>query len=203
MRDAWPFQPGEGPFRVKGSGYLLHLKYVEEHVSGGTEAFLRSLGDGAQRAFFEQPFFVASWYDVMPLVEAGYVCGRLMGTSFEKFVRTRSRHQFDGDLHVFRKLILRLVSASMLAAKIPPVVASYFDFVESTTESQQGKCVQGTLKGLPKPLSEWVRWVFEEFVYRALEVNGSTSIRMRWKPARAPAKSGIPSDDWSYVIEWQ
>jgi hypothetical protein len=198
----WPFPPGEGPFRTKGSGYLLHLQYVAEHVPGGKERFMRALEGSALVAFFEQPFFVSSWYDLMPLVDAGHTCARLTGTTFEQFVRTRSRHQFDGDLHMFRKLILRLASTSTLAARIPPTVASYLDFVESSTESQQGSRVTGALRGVPRPLSEWIRLVFEEFVHRALEVNGAANVSMRWKPSRCAAKEGIVCDDWSYLIEW-
>jgi hypothetical protein len=181
---------------------MLHLKYVSEHVPGGTAAFSSALGAPALRAFFEQPFNIGVWYDVMPLVEAGHVCAKLAGTTFEAFVRTRSRHQFDGDLQFFRKLILRLASPSTLATKIPPVVASYWDFVECDTDSQHGNAVSGSLRGVPRPVADWVRFVFEEFVHRALEVNGVTRVGTRWKAGRCALKRGVACDDWSYVIEW-
>ena len=196
------FPIGEGPFRIKGSGYVLHLQYVAEHVQGGTTRFLDALDGPKLRDFFAQPFIVGLWYDIVPLIEAGHCCAALTGTTFERFVRTRARHQFDGDLHMFRKLLLRLASPSMLATRIPPVVASYLDFTTCAVDSQKGERVTGTLLGVPRPTADWVRYVFEEFVQRALEVNGVTKSSMRWKPARCEPKQGITCEDWAYVIEW-
>jgi hypothetical protein len=49
-----PFAVGKSPFRIKGSGYLLHMQYVDEHLPGGRAAMLSAIESRELRAFFEQ-----------------------------------------------------------------------------------------------------------------------------------------------------
>jgi len=118
-KEILPFPVGESPFRIKGSGYLLHLQYVDEHLPGGRPAMFAALADPKLRAFFEQTFFVSHLVDIFPLVVVGHTCARIQGVTFERFIRTRARHQAEGDLRLFRKLILRIASAEALATRIP------------------------------------------------------------------------------------
>src|SRR5262245_54840448 len=109
-RERLPFPIGEAPFRIKGSGYILHMKYVDEHLPGGRAWMYAAVTDRRLASFFEQTFFAGHWVDIYPLVAVGYTCARVLGMPFEKFIRLRSRHQADGDLHLFRKLILKIAS---------------------------------------------------------------------------------------------
>src|SRR4051812_30251101 len=96
-----PFPIGASPFRMKGSGYLLHMQYVDEHLPGGRAAMNAAIRSPELRAFFDQTFFASHLFDIYPLVTVGYTCARVVGTSFERFIRLRTRHQAEGDLKLF------------------------------------------------------------------------------------------------------
>jgi hypothetical protein len=170
---------GESPYRVKGSAYLLHMKYVDELLPGGRAAMFGAISNPTLRAFFEQPFFVSHLVDVFPLVAVGYTCARIQGTSFERFIRLRSRHQAEGDLKLFRKLILKLASAEALASRIPGITASYFDFATAEVLAKGSDSVTAIMHGIPRPIAPWMTYVVEETLRFMLEYNGTEHLRIR------------------------
>jgi len=178
-KEILPFPVGESPFRIKGSGYLLHLQYVDEHLPGGRPAMFAALADPKLRAFFEQTFFVSHLVDIFPLVVVGHTCARIQGVTFERFIRTRARHQAEGDLRLFRKLILRIASAEALATRIPAITASYFDFARAEVLEKHPEAITAVLHGVPKLIAPWMSYVTEETVRFMLEYNGVKDLRVR------------------------
>jgi hypothetical protein len=176
-REKLPFAVGDSPFRIKGSGYILHMKYVDEHLPGGRAAMYAAMKDPALRAFFEQTFFAGHWVDIYPLVAVGYTCARILGVPFEKFIRLRSRHQADGDLHLFRKLILKIASPEMLATRIPAITASYFDFATAEVVEKKTASITARMHGVPREIAPWLAYVADETVRYMLEVNGVKNLR--------------------------
>lgn len=63
-REQLPFPVGQSPYRIKGSGYLLHMQYVDEQLPGGRAAMLGAIGNPELRAFFEQTFFAGHFVDI-------------------------------------------------------------------------------------------------------------------------------------------
>ena len=187
-KEILPFPVGESPFRVKGSGYLLHLQYVDEHLPGGRPAMLAAIADPKLRAFFEQSFFVSHLVDIFPLVAVGHTCARLQGVTFERFIRARSRHQAEGDLRLFRKLILRIATPEALATRIPAITASYFDFARAEVVEKKSETITAVLHGIPKLIAPWMSYVTEETVRFMLEYNGVQDLRVRtFSEPAAPA----------------
>lgn len=176
-REKLPFPAGTSPFRIKGSSYLLHLKYVDEHLPGGRAAMRAAITNPEIAAFFEQTFFAGHWVDIYPLVAVGYSCARILGMPFEKFIRLRSRHQADGDLHLFRKLILRIASPEMLATRIPAITASYFDFATAEVVEKKTASITALMHGVPREIVPWLGYVADETVQYMLEINGVKNLR--------------------------
>jgi hypothetical protein len=178
-RQLFPFPIGDSPFQVKGSGYLLHMKYVEDHLPGGASAMFHAIHEPKLRAFFEQSFIVSHMVDLLPLVAVGHVCARVAGVSFERFIRTRARHQAEGDLRLFRKLILRIASPEALATRIPAITASYFNFATAEVIEKQPEAITAVMHGVPKIVAPWMTYVCEETVRFMLEYNGVDDLRVR------------------------
>jgi hypothetical protein len=175
-----PFPIGMSPFRIKGSGYLLHMQYVDEHLTGGRAAMRAAIGSRELRDFFDQTFFAGHFVDIYPLVAVGHTCARIQGLSFERFIRMRSRHQAEGDLRLFRKMILKIASPEMLATRIPAIVASYFDFTTAEVVEKHPQSITTLMRGVPKDLVPWMGFVGDETVRLMLEVNGVKSLRSRF-----------------------
>jgi len=202
-RGVLPFPVGESPFRIKGSGYLLHLAYVDEHLPGGRDAMLAALPDPRLRAFFSQTFFAGHLVDIYPLVAVGYPCARILGTSFEKFIRLRSRHQAEGDLRLFRKLILRIASPEMLATRIPAITASYFDFATAEVLEKKARAITAVMHGIPKDLAPWMSFVADETVKFMLEYNGVKELRSKLSFEPEPARDGREIVGIRSTLEWK
>ena len=201
-REEFVYPIGEAPYRVKGSAYLLHLKYVDELLPGGRAAMLGAIANPALRAFFEQAFFVSHMVDVFPLVAVGYTCARLQGTSFEKFIRLRARHQAEGDLKLFRKLILKLASAEALASRIPAITASYFDFATAEVITKSSESVTAIMHGIPRPIAPWMTYVVEDTVRFMLEYNGTEDLRIRSTTEREGQHDGLELTAIRGTIRW-
>jgi hypothetical protein len=174
-----PFRVGESPFRIKGSGYLLHMQYVDEQLPGGRAAMNAAIRSPELRAFFEQTFFAGHLVDIYPLVAVGHTCARIHGVSFERFIRMRSRHQAEGDLRLFRKLILRIASPEMLAVRIPAITASYFDFASAEVVEKKPESIVALMHGIPRDIAAWMGYVGDETVRFMLEYNGVKGLRSK------------------------
>lgn len=201
-REILPFPVGKSPFRIKGSGYLLHLQYVDEHLPGGRAAMLAAIGRPDLRAFFEQTFFAGHLVDIYPLVAVGYVCARLQGLSFERFIRMRSRHQAEGDLKLFRKMILRIASPELLASRIPIITASYFDFATAEVIERQPGAITAVMHGVPKEVAPWMGYVADETVRFMLEYNGVKELRSKITLEREPAREGQEIVGIRSTMQW-
>jgi hypothetical protein len=198
-----PFRPGEAPFRIKGQAYRGHIAYTELHVPGGMKAAVAALRDPALRAFFDQQFLAASFYDVYPLIAMGWVCARLAGTTFPEFLRIRTRAQVDFDMGGVYKLLLKLASLEMIAAKIPVVSARYFDFGTVDIATPSPKVVEATRREIPATIAPWLGPIGETYVIRALERSGAKNPRARLYPFRADGERfgvevGSMKCEWSW-----
>jgi len=179
-----PFPPGEAPFRLKGTAYRGHIDYVQANVPGGLAAQNAAFRSAKLRAFFEQSFLATSWYDVFPLMVAGYVCARIVGTTFSDFVRTRARWQAQQDVGGVYKLILHAASPELVVEKMPTLMARYFDFGRTTVEATAPRTYQITVSGLPSAIAPWYALICETYALVALEANGAKNPRARLLPSR-------------------
>jgi hypothetical protein len=200
-----PFAPGSGPFRIKGDTYNGHLEYVTKHVPGGVEAMLAGFKDPRLVTFFQQRFLASSRYDIIPLVSAGYVCGRLTGKTFAEFVRMRSQYQANRDLNGLYRMLLKLSSPASMLKRLPALLAQYLDFVGPTVETPVATSCS-RLRGGPMPLMlvPWFRVVNEVYLHVNLSAAGAKAVTVRpLFDEPAGELHGCPAVFMNYEVEWQ
>jgi hypothetical protein len=177
-----PFAPGASPFHIKGIAYRGHLDYATKHIPGGPAAINRLFRNSALRFFFEQPFLAASWYAALPIVPLWYACADVLARPRLEFLRARTRHQAEQDIHGVYRIILKLASAETVAQRIPRVVGKYFDFGSTDATLVEPGLVRYVQTGVPAFLAPWFGIVGETFVQVALEVAGAKKSQVRRAP---------------------
>jgi hypothetical protein len=195
-------EPGEGPFRIKGSGYNLHQRWVEESLPGGMEAQMRRLGPLADHPFFSEIFLASGMYDVFPLVALGYVCAELRDEPLTTFVEMRARYQAEKDLQLFRKWMVKLAGPATLAKRFPSILASYFDFGEASSDVGVD-AVSGRMNGAPQILAPWLIATCRGFTDHALMVNGAKDVVIETHIEPRPRRTnGFALCDLCFEFRW-
>lgn len=180
--ERFPKPPGENPYRIKGTAYRGHLAYVSEHVPGGVKAHNDAIGDPALVAFFSQTFLAASYYDLYPLVAAGHICARLVGSTFEGFIRVRSRYQAERDVAGIYKMLLKLTSPEALALRLPRLVGQYLDFGTAEAHVIKPRHVVAGQGGTPRSMARWFSLVHEAYIDTLLPKAGAKNVLYRLDP---------------------
>ncbi len=171
---SWPFAPGEGPFRIKGTGYRGHLEYVEANVPGGTRGMCERFDDPRLARFFEQPFLAASLYDLYPLVAAAGPCAAACGLSPREFVDRRSRAQAPKDVGGVYRFLLAMVPTQSVARRVPQLFTQVFDFGRAEVLREDGSEVDAAFDGIPWALAPWFAQVFTSYGEAALITSGAS-----------------------------
>lgn len=198
-----PFAPGSSPFRVKGVAYRGHGEYVDKYVAGGLAAQLAAVVDPKLREFLSQTFLAASWYDVFPLVAAGYVCGRITGRTLPDFLRVRARYQAEQDMHGVYRMAMTVASPELMAEKVPKMMQQYFDFGSTSVTTTAPQTREVVVDGVPAPLAPWLGPIFETFVLTALEYNGTTRPRAKQLPFRSTGVAhGVDVGALRLAVSW-
>jgi hypothetical protein len=198
-----PFRPGDGPFRVKGVAYRGHLEYVSEHVPGGVEEMMRGFRDPALKEFFAQKFLPSTFYDVIPLVVAGYVCARQSRRSFSEFVRIRSRYQAEHDVGGIYRLLIKLISPMHVIERLAALQAQYFDFAAGGVELIGERHALLQRPQLPAMLAGWTATVLESYIDVLLTRAGAKSVLTRPRPILPDGEiRGVPAVTWQCDITW-
>lgn len=201
-----PFRPGEGPFRVKGGAYRGHLDYVAEQIPGGVEEMLRGFRDPALASFFQQKFLPSTFYDIIPLVTAGYVCARQSRKTFSEFLRIRSRYQAAKDIGGVYRMLLKMVSPMSAVERLPVHMAQYFDFLaeQQFTKLAPNKAELSCGK-IPAMLSTWFSTVMEAYGEAVLTASGGKNVLTR---SATPFEAdglvhGVPAVRWRANVSWE
>ncbi len=177
-----PFAAGTSPFHLKGIAYRGHVEYANQFIPGGARAVNAAFKDRALSTFFEQPFLAASWYDALPIVPVWYVCARLAGQLPNDFLKARTRHQANQDIHGAYRLILNLASAEEVALRVPRVVGKYLDFGATDARVVRRNAVRLEQTGIPQYMATWFTIVGDTFLHVALEIAGAKQVRVRRWP---------------------
>ncbi len=199
-----PFRPGQSPFRIKGVAYRGHLDYVAEHLPGGVAEMLRGFKDPELVRFFEQKFLPSSFYDILPLVVAGYVCARQARKGFSEFVRIRSRYQAERDIGGIYRLLIKLVSPMHVVERLAALQAQYVDFAAASVEVLEPKRVVLVRPRLPLMLAGWMGTVLETYVDVLLTRAGGKNVLARSRPLEPDGElHGVAAVKWLCDVSWQ
>ncbi len=167
-----PFRLGESPYTTRGIAWVFHDEFVRERLEGGPDAQRSALGGLADDPFWTELKLASGSYDVLPLVACGYACGEVTGTSMYEFCKLRSVHQAQRDLTSIRRLLLTLLTPSMVARRFPFLLRSYFNFGEPGAEAIDGG-VRMFMRHVPSIIAEWLEAVCHGFVVYAIETTGA------------------------------
>jgi hypothetical protein len=199
-----PFRPGESPFRVKGVAYRGHLDYVAEFLPGGVEEMLKGFRDPALAEFFQQKFLPSTFYDLIPLVVAGYVCARQSRKSFSEFVRIRSRYQAEKDVGGIYKVLIKLVSPMHVVERLSALQSQYLSFPAGGVEVLGDKHVLFVRPQLPLMLAGWTGTVLETYAQVLLTRAGAKNVLSRPLPLEPDGKvHGFNAVKWQCDVQWQ
>jgi hypothetical protein len=199
-----PFRPGTSPFHMKGVGYRGHLEYVQSSVPGGLRAMIDGLVDPDLKEFYARTFLASTWYDVLPILPATEVAARLLGMTFEQFVRFRVRLQAQSDARGVYKLLLKLASPELVAKNLPRLASLYYNFGTTTVRLLRPRVVEAVRVQVPKPVASWYAMVSESYCESALEIAGAREPRMRTvDTARDGAISGVDTVSLRFELTWE
>ena len=201
---SWPFAPGEGPFRIKGTGYRGHLEYVEASVPGGVQGMIARFDDARLAQFFAQPFLAASLYDLYPLVAAAGPCAVACGLSARDFVDRRSRAQAPKDVGGVYRFLLAMVPTMSVARRVPQLFTQVFDFGRAESVREDAGEVDAAFDGIPAPFAPWFGQVFTSYGEAALVASGAKrgafSVRSTTPSGSA---HGVPLARIGVEIRWE
>jgi hypothetical protein len=196
-----PVPPGESPFHIRGTGYLGHLAWVDQHFPGGRGAFLNLLSP-PMRAFFSQTFLAISMFDFLPLAAAGRVCARALGMKFVDFIEMRGRHQAHVDIGGVYRMLLKMTSPRIVAGKLPAIMSKYFDFGAVHLLSQEQHCVRFENESVPHILVEWFRGCYTGYVEVVVGAAGGHLPTLDIETVPAPDFRGFAACRLVGIVRW-
>jgi|GEM_PF-821774 len=196
-----PVAPGESPFHIKGVAYLGHLDWVDKHFPGKRPAFLALLSP-TMRTFFSQTFLAIGFHDFLPLAAAGHACARSLGMRFVDFVEMRGRHQADLDLNGVYRILLKLTTAKMVAARLPKVMSKYFDFGDVRVLSEDAYAVRFEVDRVPSLAVDWFRGCYTGYVEVTVAASGGNIPTLDIDAQPAPALHGFAANRLVGTVRW-
>jgi len=176
--------PGASEVRVKGVASRGHMDFVAAEVPGGTAEQTRVLAALPRRPalaladFFGTTFLASSLYDVFPLAIAGIACARVTGEDYLSFVRRRTRMQVQHDIRGVHKFLMKIVSAKMVASRLPRLITQYLNFGETTVVSSSAELVRARVDNVPLPLGAWLGTVIDAYMIGVLHIAGADNARV-------------------------
>jgi hypothetical protein len=196
-----PLPPGESPFHIRGTGYLGHLAWVDQHFPGGRGAFLQLLSP-PMRNFFSQTFLAIGMHDFLPLASAGQVCARALGMKFVDFIEMRGRHQATLDVGGVYRILLKMTSARMIASKLPGIMAKYFDFGATRALSAEPLSVKFEVDSIPEMLVDWFFGCYTGYVEVVVGAAGGHLPTLDFHPTETDELHGFPACRIVGTVRW-
>lgn len=198
----WPFAPGEGPFRIKGTAYRGHLEFVAAEVPGGLAGMLAAMNEPLA-TYFRGSFLAASFYDLMPLVLAAAPCAAAMGLSAPDFVNRRSRVQAPKDLTGVYRFLVAMVPTRTVAKKLPQLFTQILDFGEAKVVRDAPGEVDASIEAIPAAIAPWLCTVMASYGEAALQTSGAKRATVVATLTAWPGQEhGVPLAGASLKVRW-
>jgi hypothetical protein len=168
-----PFEPGQSPFRAKGTTYLALYASFDKRVPGGSEAVFSRIEDARVIAFFEQRFLASSTYDILPMLEASKLAAKIAGAPWREFVRGGAKFTAERDLNGVYRVLLKLASPRMVVERLPRILVQYFTFGHVEGHFSGPTRYEAIARGIPKPVAPWLTHAAEGFVPTVMGAAGA------------------------------
>lgn len=164
LRAAWPYAPGESPYRVKATVYEAFWRWLDEGL--GRPALYHALPDDYAE-FLRSTEQNGGWVDSFPHFVASVTAAEVAGLSWREGVEERSRRFANRDRSSFVKLVISMVSPAMVLQAAPRLSVRYFDYGAVRSDVRPG---HGTLRfhGVPVPLHPWHAQMAKSYLREAV-----------------------------------
>jgi hypothetical protein len=166
---------------------------------GGLASVLERL-DVAHRAFFEQHFLTASWYDALPMLPLSAAAAAALGKPHYEAMRDRASVQVESDASGVYRVILGMASVEMLVPRLPRAMMQYFDFGEASATLTSKTTCEVTHAGVPMPIVPLGVPLADGFLSTALRLAGATEISFDADP---PERDGVAFGTPTYKLRFQ
>lgn len=188
-----PFDPGQSPYRVKGTTYRGLLDRFDRDLPGGFQSVLDRIVDQRILEFFRQPFLPSSMYDIYPLLDAGAGGARIAGKAYRTFVREGAAYQADRDMSGVYRVLLRLASPRLVIDRVPRIFMQYVDFGSMNGSLTGETRFEGAVRGMPQAVCPWIQGVLEGFVPVVLQRAGAREASVIIRPfEHERTDNGVP-----------
>jgi hypothetical protein len=195
--------PGASPFHVKGLIYARTHMYFTEHVEGGPATVLPHLNSERLRTFFQQTFVAATWYDALPMAPLIRAEAKACGLPVKEYLARRAGWQAEQDIHTVYRILLKLASPAMVAARLPTLISRVIDFGEPAVVERLDRRMRVAVRGMPDMLTEWYTGALTAYGERALALAGAKepSVQVESSIPGAP-EHGVPLSDLTFALSW-
>jgi hypothetical protein len=190
-------------FHASGLVYAAAKAFYGFRVPGGADAFAASMPPGLL-AFWSQNFIAASRYDILPILDLSAHAARLCRISHMAMVTESSRWTAKRDVNGVYRLLLRVMSPSMTAVRLPKAAGRYFDFGKATAHMTAPHACRCTQSGLPAPLVDWFVAATTGFCDVALCIAGAHDVTVR-EVTRIPegSRGSMPTVTLAMHLSWK
>jgi hypothetical protein len=207
--------PDRGAFNIKGLIYRGTQEFYGSRLPGGLAALKAQLVDPTLVRFFEQDFVPGGWYDLVPLMAINQAAARVAGIPHTDLVTQNSAYIAERDINGVYRLLLKLASPELVAAKLPRASLQYLDFGEAEGKFVGKKEFHAVQRRIPAAFAGWMAAGVRGFAPTALMIAGAKNVEITtrsnsqnasWRPP--PADGAAPSAENRTVelvheIKWQ
>ncbi len=195
--------PGSSPFRCKGLVYLGAKEFYAKKIPD-PEGGAQWIADGHLRAFWNQHFLASTWVDALPIVALSRAAARVSNVPHNALVRDNARFVAERDIQGVYRLLLRVASAGMVAARLPKAFLQYFNFGKIGEQTSESKSSEVVLSEIPEPLAGWLCVCFEGFIPTALTMSGASDALVRCENLGIDgSKDRIPTCSLRIHMRWR
>ena len=199
-----PFSPGASPWCQKGNVYRGLFGNIDSYIEKGSAAAIERVEDPEVQRFLRQSFAASGWYDIFPMIALIVQVARIRGVPYFTAVSDLSRMMALADLNGLYRALLRVVSPSLVAPRLPRIQAQYLNFGSLAVDETGPNHCKVVRSDHPHLLVHWYVAVAHGFVPCVLEHAGAKDVRVRWDP---PESEGTDADGFErvglrFTIQW-
>ncbi len=198
------FPIGQSPFHAKGVLYIGTRTFFDATAQGGFGSLLEEIREPALRAFLEQPFLPASFYDVMVVPELLRYEAYALRMGVEPYllhrVRWQAKRDLDGGVYGW---ILRLANPATIATRLPKVFGQMYDFGVVEVGAASADATLAHMDGVPRALSSWLSSSIRIYGETALKLAGVKQVRVEASVAPSEVPGVVPMDRLTFEMSWR
>lgn len=188
---------------MKGLVYMRTYGFFDENYPGKLELIGRLL-DPQVKAFFAQTFLASGWYDALPIAPLVVAEASVCGLTVPDYLEARATWQADRDIHSVYRILLRLASPAMVAARLARIMGQVLSFGATEILNKTDRAMDAVVRGMPEVLGPWYSGALAVYGRRALSLAGSKAPRCELVRSEHTGndEDGLPLADLHFEVAW-